>query len=109
MKRLFRFTWRVALVALAVHVASFSRAADDEFEPPIHVLADGKPLDVERSGHAAPFVGDLDGDGRDDLLVGQYGDGVLRLYRNLGERRKPKFEHFEWFQAGGELGKVPSS
>src|SRR5262249_43906961 len=32
--------------------------------PPVPIKAGARPLDVEREGHAAPFVGDLDGDGK---------------------------------------------
>ena len=46
-----------------------------DLAPPVHVLVGGKPLDVERSGHAAPFVGDFFGDGKPALLVGQYDGG----------------------------------
>jgi len=78
-----------------------------DLAPPVHVLAAGKPLDVERSGHAAPFVGDLDGDGRPDLLVGQYDGGKLRVYRNTGTAGAPKFDTHTYFVAGGKPGRVP--
>ena len=68
----------------------------------------GKPLDVERSGHAAPFVGDFYGDGKPDLLVGQFDGGKLRVYRNVGTRTEPKFGGFEWFQASDALGTDPA-
>lgn len=70
-----------------------------DLAPPVPVLADGKPLDVERSGHAAPFFADFDGDGKPDLLVGQFDGGRLRVYRNLGTAGAPRFGEFEWFKA----------
>jgi hypothetical protein len=78
-----------------------------DLAPPVHVLAGGRPLDVERSGHAAPCVGDLDGDGKPDLLVGQYDGGKLRVYRNTGTARAPKFDSYTYFVAGRKTGRVP--
>lgn len=75
----------------------------DLFHPPRKVMAGDKPLDVKRTGHSAPFVGDFDGDGLEDLLVGQFHEGKMRIYRNIGDSQKPKYENFEWFS-----GKVPS-
>ena len=54
------------------------QAAD--LAPPVPITAAGEPIDVE--GFAAPFVGDFDEDGQLDLLVGQYGQGRLRIYRS---------------------------
>jgi hypothetical protein len=59
-------------------------------------------------GHAAPCVADLLGEGKPQLLVGQFGDGKLRVYRNVGTAKEPRFAKFEYFQAGGADGKVPS-
>ena len=77
-----------------------------DLAPPVHVLADGKPLDVERIGHAAPFVGDFYGDGKPALLVGQFSGGKLRVYRNVGTRTEPKFGGFEWFRASDGPGTI---
>ena len=78
-----------------------------ELAPPVRLPAGGRPIDVD-VGHAAPFLADLKGDGKKTLLVGQFGEGKLRLYPNVGTNKEPRFERFDWFQAGGKLGSVPS-
>ena len=98
----------LALLAAGLLAAAPPLRDDDgELLPPVRVEAGGKPVDVERSGHAAPFVGDIDGDGLPDLLVGQFDEGRLRVYRNIGTKGKPRFGPHTWFEAGGELGTVP--
>lgn len=77
------------------------------FEKPFKVEAGGEAIDVE-VGHAAPLMVDFDGDGAKDLLVGQFGEGKLRIYRNVGTKTEPKFDNFAWFKAGFADGKVPS-
>ena len=64
-------------------------------------------IDVE-VGHAAPLMTDFDGDGIPDLLVGQFGEGKLRIYRNVGTANVPRFEGFTWFKTGEQEAQVPS-
>ena len=96
----------VAGLAATAAVAS-TPTASDSLSAPLRVEADGKPIDVD-VGHAAPLVADFDGDGNFDLLVGQFGDGKLRIYRNQGDNKNPKFGAFAYFKAGGSDGKVPA-
>ncbi len=91
-------------------IGSLAVALDNdsvEIEPPVHIQTAGRPINVERQGHAAPFVADFDGDGVNDLLVGQFSEGRLRIYRNTGTNRRPNFNGYSWFQAGGQLAAVP--
>jgi hypothetical protein len=96
----------VTLTALAFAVPT-GASEPSELLPPVQIQAGGRALDIEREGHAAPFVGDYYEDGTLALLVGQFDEGRLRIYRNTGTRSRPKFESYVWFKAGGEIASVP--
>lgn len=90
----------------------FSFAAVDtppkiEFLPPVRLEAGGEIVDTE-IGHAAPWHGDIDGDGTKDLLVGQFGGGILWVYRNEGTDSARRYARRTKFQAGGADGTVPT-
>jgi hypothetical protein len=53
-------------------------------------------------------VGDFDGDGLADLLVGQFGEGKLRIYRNRGTKASPRLDGFTWFRDDSPEGRVPA-
>jgi hypothetical protein len=70
---------------------------------------DGKPL-VREGGGLVPFVGDLDGDGRQALLLGTpvvYEDGRLLVYRNVGTKSSPRLSGPQWFDALVPTGRIP--
>lgn len=96
------------LLEAKIEVARLTEPAGHaaDLAPPVQLMADGKPIEVE--GFAAPNVGDFDNDGTRDLLIGQYVLGRLRVYRNVGSNAQPKFGDFEWFTAGGEIAGVPN-
>lgn len=66
------------------------------------LIQDGQsPINLE-VGYAAPVVTDWNGDGKKDLIVGQFRSAKIRLYTNLSSDDDPKFESFEYLKAGGE-------
>jgi hypothetical protein len=79
----------------------------DELESPVQLKIGDRPIDTERVGHSAPFYGDFDGDGAKDLLVGEFHEGRMRIYRNVGSNSQPRFAEHTFFQAGGKLASVP--
>jgi hypothetical protein len=46
----------------------------------------------------------MDDDGRKDLLVGQFRDGKIRVYRNLGDG---KLAAGDWLKADGAPAEIP--
>jgi hypothetical protein len=88
-------------------LVSSAPACAERFEAPFRVVDAKGPIDVE-IGHAAPLFVDFDSDGLPDLLVGQFGEGRLRVYKNVGTRAAPRFDGFTWFKTGEQEGKVPT-
>jgi hypothetical protein len=82
-------------------------AVSYRFAPPVRLEAAGKPIDTA-VGHAAPLVVDFDGDGKNDLLVGQFGDGLLWFYKNVGTNAQPQYAAGVKFKAGDKEGRVPT-
>jgi hypothetical protein len=95
------------ILALAAAAPFVADDLASELLPPVRVEAAGKPIDTA-VGHAAPFVADFDGDGVKDLLVGQFGDGILWIYRNVGTNAEPKFAAGVQFKDGNPDGRVPT-
>ncbi|MDE0440910.1 MAG: FG-GAP-like repeat-containing protein [Gammaproteobacteria bacterium] len=87
---------------------------------PILVTGATKPILTEKHGLAAPALWDWDGDGKRDLLVGEFetnssdfpmgADGsTIRVYLNVGTDADPKFtDEFEWARdTEGTIMEVP--
>ena len=75
-----------------------------EFEQPVRMKGDGAAVKVESPGYAAPCWADIDGDGKKDLLVGQFSKGKIQVFKNLGAG---KLAAGSWLQAEGQTAEVP--
>ena len=82
--------------------AAFGSA--DDFEPPVRLMAGDAAIRVESPGYAAPCWADLNGDGRMQLLVGQFNQGKIRVFKHLGAE---KYAPGNWLQADGKVAEVP--
>jgi hypothetical protein len=95
---------RLVLSALVLGGSAGLCGAAVEFQPPVRLTAGDAAVRVESPGYAAPCFADLDGDGKKELLVGQFNKGKIRVFRHLGGA---KFAPGEWLKAGGEVAEVP--
>lgn len=91
----------LAALALACVAAS---DAGSEFAPPVLLKANGAAIRVEAPGWAYPCLFDVDGDGKKDLIVGQFQGGKMRVFKGLGNGQ---FGAGEWLKAEGKPAEVP--
>ena len=83
-----------------------SRIETGLFHPPVRLMAADGAIDSGSSwGHSGPWVADVDGDGINDLVVGDF-SGLFRFYRNIGTNREPRYAKAVNLQAGGIDAKV---
>jgi hypothetical protein len=61
-------------------------------------------VQVEAPGFAAPCWHDVDGDGKKDLVVGQFAKGKIAVYKHEGGG---KLAARSWLQADGADAEVP--
>ena len=91
----------LAAFVLALPARSETVANAGDFEAPFQAQSEGKPIFLQDCmGHAAPLVVDWDGDGLQDLLVGQFAAGLTRIYRNAGRKGAPVLGTVDWFMVG---------
>jgi hypothetical protein len=68
-------------------------------ESPVRLETGDGHVKVEPPGYACPCWADADGDGKKDLVVGQFAGGRMKVYRNVGNG---KLDEGKWLEAGGQ-------
>ncbi len=90
-------------VFIALLCVSSSFASAPSFTSPQDINCDNVIIDVGTC--ASPCIADWDGDGLDDLIIGQWGDegdGRVRFYPNTNTNDSPIYTYFNYIQSDGE-------
>ena len=83
-------------------------AENEHFEKPVRLSAGGQLVSVAAPGYACPTMADVDGDGVDDLVVGQFREGMMKVYRNVAAAdAMPEFSSGDFIKHGDEPVSVP--
>lgn len=107
-KTLFQMiTWlALAVGATAIAQDNQSGSSTTPFESPVRLKVKDKFIDTGSAwGHSSPCVADVDGDGLDDLILGDFG-GKFNIYRNTGTAKSPIYEEAGPIKAGGVNAEV---
>ena len=78
-----------------------------KFEKPVRLMVGDEPISVDSPGYACPTMADVDGDGKVDLVVGQFAGGSMKFYKNIADSGPPQFEKGVWIKTGGKKATVP--
>ena len=93
-----------AMLSALVVCAAVQIAAAAEFAEPVRLKGGKEFIRAEDPGFAAPCLADIDKDGQADLLVGQFKDGKIKVYKRVGTM---DFAEGQWLKAGGDVAHVP--
>jgi len=92
---------------VAASLAALCCTAIAGLKPGVKLQADGNDIDV-KIGHLVPCALDWNGDGKKDLIVGQFSGGKIRLYLNRGTDAAPVLKDFSLLRAENKEIRLPA-
>jgi hypothetical protein len=90
------FALLTAMAAIAV-----CQAREPQLQEGVLIQAAQQAIAVP-IGHLVPCAADWNGDGKKDLILGQFREGAIRLYVNQGTNAAPIFSDFTFLETGGK-------
>jgi len=118
MKRLLE----VIILACLGWNSGFTQTVYDKYFSRCEILRLNDSVLKVNTGCIGATIRDMDGDGNDDLLVGEFGkvlcpgqekmakpyvQGRCRVYKNYGTNARPVYKDFKWLEADGQPLYVP--
>ena len=80
----------------------------DTLKAPVRLQAGGELIDVgECFAHAGPRLEDLDGDGKQDLLVGDFA-GHIHFFRNTASNQAPVYAAGKPLEVNAKIITIPN-
>lgn len=75
-----------------------------EFHAPVQLKGGDQSIKTQSPGYAAPCLHDLDGDGKKELLVGQFANGYIYAFKGFGDG---KFAKGKLLEVDGQPVEIP--
>jgi hypothetical protein len=83
-------------------------SAGADFERPVRLKAGDQYIDTgQYTAHAGPLVADINNDGKNDLLVGNFG-GHFQIYLNTSTNNEPQYQDKGLLTVDQQAVKVPN-
>ncbi|WP_321515760.1 VCBS repeat-containing protein [Marinifilum fragile] len=118
-----KFTIYTFLISMLFVQGARAQVENKLFQKPFRLKTGAEFINVHESGHSAPYLYDINKDGKLDLLLGYYGrerletdtvrfghcltKGACKIYLNNGDNIKPEYAYHGEIQAGNDRAFVP--
>jgi len=97
-----------ALSACATAPPAPFSSGPDSLAPPVRIEAGGALIDTSDCvAHSGPHLLDVDGDGLQDLIVGDF-VGHAHIHRNIATDKEPVLAAGQQLEANGEVVRIPN-